>query len=432
MDSDTLIKLIVLFILLLLSAFFSSSETTLTTVNPLRIKALVSEGNKKAAVLDSVLEHSGKMLSAVLIGNNVVNITASALATSIAIELAGGSESYIGYSTAILTVAVLIFGEILPKNISMHSGEKLAFFCCYPIRFLMIVLTPVIWLVNSFSSVILRLCGIRTDRPKQLLTEDDLLTYVEEGHAEGILEEAEHDFIKNVFDFGDAVAEDIMIPRIDIVSVGVDATYNELLKVFRNNMYTRIPVYEDDPDHMIGIVNIKDFLLVTGRKEFSVRHLLRETHYTYEKKKATDLFPEMRKESTGVTFVLDEYGKCVGMITMEDLLEEIVGEIRDEYDEDEVEQIMEEGIGTYLVDASIRLSDLNDEIHTSFDSENYDTIGGLVIEHLERIPKNGETIETEDGYTLKVCGVRNNRIQKIRIFFPKEAGEVLSETTTDM
>ena len=421
MDTQTIVTIIVLVFLLILSGFFSSSETALTMISPIRIKTMLQEGRSGAKTLYKLTQHKSRMLSTVLIGNNIVNIASSAIATSLAILLAGGSNAYVGYSTVLLTLIVLLFGEIIPKTYSMVHCERFALFCAGPIRFLMILLTPVIIIVDFIAGFFLRLLRIDPKKKVTLLTESDLRTYVDEGHAEGIIEEGARDMIRNVFDFGDAIAKDIMIPRIDLAAVDVDAGYNELLKIFRNTMYTRIPVFKEEKDNMIGLVNIKDFLLIPSRKEFTISGILREAYYTYETKKAADLFVEMREKNASVAFVINEYGETVGMITMEDLLEEIVGEIRDEYDTDERDMITEEDDGTYLVDSSLKLDDLNDAIHTSFDSEMYDSIGGLVIELLERLPKSGEEVTTEDGYTLSVVGMRNNRILKVRIRFPEPA-----------
>ena len=255
------------------------------------------------------------------------------------------------------------------------------------------------------------------------MTENELKTYVDVSHEDGVIESEEREIIYNVFDFSDAVAKDIMIPRIDMVSVGLDAGYDEVLAVFKDYMYTRLPVYEGDKDNIVGLINIKDFILLSGGEGFQVKDILREAHYTYEYKKTADLMIEMREITANVAFVLNEYGVTVGMITLEDLLEEIVGEIRDEYDADEEELIQQIDEYSYLVEGGMKLDDINDALDTTFDSDDYDSIGGLIIEHLDRLPEAEETIVTEDGITLQVMEISQNRIKKVKMTLPEDTSE---------
>ena len=263
------------------------------------------------------------------------------------------------------------------------------------------------------------------------MTETELRTYVEVSHEDGVIESEEREMIYNVFDFSDAVAKDVMIPRIDMATVSREAGYDEVLELFRECMYTRIPVYHEDKDNIIGIINIKDFILVDDREQFKISDIMREAYYTYEYKKTADLLIEMREKRINVSFVLNEYGAAVGMITLEDLLEEIVGEIRDEYDEDEEELIQQVGDRAYLVEGSMKLSDINDELGTMFSSEDYDSIGGLIIENLDRLPKDGETIETEQGVMLTVQGVNQNRIAKVLMALPEKKAEEDKENSPE-
>ena len=237
-------------------------------------------------------------------------------------------------------------------------------------------------------------------------------------HEGGVIESEERELIYNVFDFGDTVAKDIMIPRIQMTTVPIDATYQELLSTFQDSMFTRIPVYDEDPDHIIGVVNIKDFILVKDREKFQLKKILREAYYTYEYKRVSDLLMEIREKSLSIAFVLSEYGATVGMITMEDMIEELVGEIRDEYDADEEELIQETGDGQYLVEAQMKLSDINDALNIELDSEDYDSVGGLMIERLERLPQDGEKIALDNGISLQADGVQDNRIVRVLITLP--------------
>lgn len=415
MDTDGVMQLIALIILVLLSAFFSSAETSLTTVNRVRLKTLAEEGNRRAKTALEVLDKYGKMLSAILIGNNIVNLSASALATTLAIHI----HFTVGIATAILTVVILIFGEIVPKNMAMINSEKMALLYASMISGLMKLLTPLIFVIDSLAKGIMKLFRVDADK-KTAMTENELRTYVEVGHEDGVIESEEREMIYNVFDFGDAVAKDVMIPRIDMVTVDKEATYEEVMEVFKDCMYTRIPVFEEDKDNIIGLINIKDFILVEDKAKFKISDILRQAYYTYEFKKTADLLVEMRQKCFNVAFVLNEYGGTAGMITLEDLLEEIVGEIRDEYDSDEEQLIQKMQDRTYLVEGSMKLSDINDELGTDLQSEDYDSIGGLIIEHLDRVPEDGAQIITDQGIRLQVQGVSQNRILKVIMELPEE------------
>ena len=393
----------------------SSAETSLTTVNRVRLKTLAEEGNRRAKTALEVLDKYGKMLSAILIGNNIVNLSASALATTLAIHI----HFTVGIATAILTVVILIFGEIVPKNMAMINSEKMALLYASMISGLMKLLTPLIFVIDSLAKGIMKLFRVDADK-KTAMTENELRTYVEVGHEDGVIESEEREMIYNVFDFGDAVAKDVMIPRIDMVTVDKEATYEEVMEVFKDCMYTRIPVFEEDKDNIIGLINIKDFILVEDKAKFKISDILRQAYYTYEFKKTADLLVEMRQKCFNVAFVLNEYGGTAGMITLEDLLEEIVGEIRDEYDSDEEQLIQKMQDRTYLVEGSMKLSDINDELGTDLQSEDYDSIGGLIIEHLDRVPEDGAQIVTDQGIRLQVQGVSQNRILKVIMELPEE------------
>lgn len=421
MDTNSWIQLIALIVLVILSAFFSSCETAFTTINELKMKGLADEGDKKAASVMRILSKYSRMLSTILVGNNIVNISASALATTFTIRLFGNYA--VGIATGILTIMVLIFGEIIPKTWASLRNEKIAYVYAPLVKLLMFVLTPIVVVVDAIANGLLRFMNIDPSNKLHDITEREIKTYVDVSHEGGATSSEEREMIYNVYDFSDACAKDIMIPRIDMVTIPMDCTYQKLLAVFREFMFTRIPVYDEDPDNIVGIVNMKDFILVQDRANFSVKSILREAYYTYEFKKTADLMLEMREKAYNVSFVLSEYGNTVGMITMEDLLEEIVGEIRDEYDADEEELIQEMASGEYLVEGSMKISDINDALDTNLDSEDYDSIGGLMIEQLERLPYNKEEITLENGYKLKACGIKRNRIQKVLITIKTEEAE---------
>ncbi len=415
MDTPGVIQAITIFILLILSAFFSSAETALTTVNRVRMRALEEEGNKRAATVNKIMDNYGKMLSSILIGNNIVNITASSIMTSLVIRLFG--SVYVGVATGILTILILLFGEITPKNWAMSNSTKISLAYAGIIYGFMKLLTPIIFIVDKLASGLIKLLHINTDT-KNLMTENELKTYVDVSHEDGVIESEEREIIYNVFDFSDALAKDIMIPRINMVTASLDSTYDELMEIFRESMYTRIPVYKDDQDTIVGVVNIKDFILNSAKDNFSVANILRDAYYTYEYKKTSDLMFEMREKTLNVSFVLNEYGATVGMITLEDLLEEIVGEIRDEYDEDEEELIQELEDNVYLVEGSMKLDDINNALDTALESDDYDSIGGIIIESLDRLPEDEEEVTLETGIVLKVQGIDQNRIMKVLMTLP--------------
>lgn len=416
MDTTGVIQIVTLVILIVLSAFFSSAETAFSTVNRVRLRTLAQEDHKGAKRVLHILDQYGKMLSAVLIGNNIVNLSASSVATTLAIKLWGSHA--VGFMTGALTLVVLMFGEIVPKTWAMQKSESITLLYSGLISTLMTVLTPVIFLVDKISGWILRLLHISSDGNNMNITETELKTYVDVSHEGGAIESEEREMIYNIFDFGDTVAKDIMIPRIQMTTVPIDATYQELLSTFQESMFTRIPVYDGDPDHIIGLVNVKDFILVKDKEKFQIKKILRDAYYTYEYKKISDLLMEIREKSYNIAFVLSEYGTTVGMITMEDMMEELVGEIRDEYDDDEEELIQETEDGKYLVEGGMKLDDINDALDIEMESEDYDSVGGLMIEKLERLPEDQETILLENGISLQACGIQDNRILKVLITLP--------------
>lgn len=417
MQTDDILKLILLVVLLILSAFFSSAETALTTTNRIRMMTLADEGNKRAARVLKITDDSGKMLSAILIGNNIVNLTASSIATSLAIRLFGNVGA--GIATGILTVLILIFGEISPKTLATIHAEKLAMAYSGIIQLLMTVLTPVIIIINKLSIVFLQLLRVNPEKSKNIITEAELKTIVDVSHESGVIETGEREMIHNVFDFSDATAKEIMTPRIDMTFVSCNSTYRDILEIYRENHYTRIPVYEETTDNVIGILNMKDLLLYEDIGHFSVKKVMREPFFTYEQKNTAELFVEMQGKSINLAIVLDEYGLTAGMVTMEDLLEEIVGDIRDEYDANEDAEMIPVSDTVYLVSGSMNLEDLCRELGLHLTSDDYDTIGGFFIESCDHLPEEGESVITDDQVRLTVVSVSKNRIEQLQIELPE-------------
>ena len=418
MDSSDAIQFVILIVLLILSAFFSSAETALTTVSKIRMRSLADDGNKRARmVLDVTEKHSRKMLSAILIGNNIVNISASSLAATLAYSFGGYMVSI---ATAILTVAILVFGEITPKSIATLNAVKLSLAYIPVIRAFMVVMTPFIFIINLISHGILFIFRIDPNAKNSAMTEDELRTIVDVSHEDGVIESEEKEMIYNVFDLGDARAKDVMVPRVHVTFADVNSTYKELIDIFKEDKFTRLPVYEDTTDNVIGTINMKDLLLFDSTAQFSVRNILREAYFTYEYKNISELLVEMRDASFNIAIVLDEYGETAGLVTLEDILEEIVGEIHDEYDEKEDEFVKQLGDNEYIIEGSMSLDDVNDRLDLELQSEDYDSLGGFIIEHLDRLPEVGDEVTTDSGIMLVVETLDKNRVESVHVYLPEK------------
>ena len=416
-------QIVILLILLLLSGMFSSSETALTTCNKIRMKTLADEGNKGAALVLKVTENSGKMLSAILIGNNVVNTAAASLTATIAYSFGG---SAVALASGIITLLILLFGEITPKTMATIHAEKMSLFYAPIINLLMKIMTPVIFVINGLSTGVLFLLRIDPSKTRNAMTETELRTIVNVSHQDGVIESDEKEMIYNVFDLGDARAKDVMVPKVNVTFADVESTYEELVELFEEDRFTRLPVYEETKDNVVGTINMKDLLLIKNKENFHIRDIMREAYFTYEYKSTSELLVEMRKASCNIAIVLDEYGETSGIITLEDILEEIVGEIHDEYDENEEESIRALSEREYLAEGSTSLMDINDTLDLNLESENYDSIGGLIIEKLDRMPRLGDSV-TVDGIRMVVEKLERNRIEQVRIYLPEKPKEKTEE-----
>ena len=351
MDTSVAIQLIILLILLILSGFFSSAETALTAVNRMRIRGLADEGSKRAKTVMRITDDTSKMLSAILIGNNVVNLSAASLTTTLAYNLGG---SMVAVASAVLSVLIILFGEITPKTMATLHAEKMSLRYAPAINLYIKVMTPFVFIINTLSDIILRILHI------DQMTESELRTIVDVSHESGVIESDEKEMIYNVFDLGDAKAKDVMVPRVHVTFADVNATYEELIDIFREDKFTRLPIFEDTTDNVVGTINMKDLLLYDKEKEFHIRDFMREAYFTYEYKNISELLVEMRQASFNIAIVLDEYGETSGLITLEDILEEIVGEIHDEYDENEEDFIKQVGERDYIVEGSTNLDDIHE------------------------------------------------------------------------
>ncbi len=427
--NSIVLNIVIIFILLLLSAFFSSAETALTTSNKLRMRALAEEKNKAAMRVLKLLENPSKMLSCILICNNVVNLSASSISTSLAFSickqmgLENNTSLGAGIATGILTFLILIFGEISPKTMATINAEKMALAFSRTILLLTKLLTPVIFVIDKFVVFFLFILRVDTSGTGKGITEDELRTFVDVSHEEGVIESEERKMITNIVDFGDSIAKDVMIPRLDICMVELSISYDELLSEFTENKFARMPVYDETIDNIVGIINLKDFVFYKGdKKDFSLKDLIRDAHITYEYKNVSELFMEMRKESIPMTIVLDEYGALSGLITMEDLVEEIVGEIRDEYDEDEEDEIQHISENEYILLGSTPLDDVNELLGIPLESDEYDSISGHIIKLLEHFPNPGECAK-DDYAVYTVLEAEKNRIDKVHILIHPQSEE---------
>lgn len=410
MESGSTWQLIVFVILLMLSAFFSASEMALMTLSKIRIRQMVDEGVKGADVVDKLIQNPNKLLSTILVGNNVVNIAASALATSLSISYFGNGG--VGIATGIVTVLVLIFGEIVPKSLASKNSEKISLAVAKAIYFVSVILTPVTKIFSFVTNFILKLLGNEPD-DKPSITEDEIKTMVDVSHEEGVLEIGEREMIKNVFEFNDTLIKDVMIQRTDIVAIEKSLSYDETMKVFKEEQFSRMPVYDKTRDNIIGILNVKDLLFVENTNDFKIEKHMRESFFTFEFKKIDELFSEMKKKRIPIAIVMNEYGGTSGLVTIEDLVEEIVGEIEDEYDEitNEIVVIKED---EYIISGVSRIDLVNEMIGTNIEAEGVDTLGGFIIGHLGRLPKQGETVETNDIKFI-IQDVDEKRIKKIKV-----------------
>lgn len=436
MDPSDASQLIILFVLLLLSAFFSSAETCLTTANKMRIQSMADEKVKNAGLVLKLTDDPTKLLSTILIGNNIVNLTASSMATAFAINMAKklGYDNFTsvvtGITTAILTILVIIFGEIVPKSFATMYSEKLALKYAKPIYALTVILGPFAFVFDKLSHGLLLLFHINPSN-QPAITENELRTIVDVSHEAGVIETEEHQMINNVVDFGDSLAKDVMVPKMDVVFASVDLSYQELIECYGKGKFTRIPVYNDSRDNIVGIINLKDIFFYQGTKrDFHIKDLMREPYFTYEYKKISELFFEMKQTSNPMAIVLDEYGATAGILTIEDLIEEIVGEIRDEYDYNEEDDITKIDDETYDLLGVAKLDDIDSELGIQIDSEDYDTISGHIINLLGHFPVSGETVS--DKYAeYKVITAANNHIDKVRLHLLPQSKDEDEEEEND-
>ena len=415
MDQGSIFKIGILVVLIGLSGLFSASETALMSINKIKLKKL--EDSRRSRALKDLMSNTSKLLSTILFGNNLVNIYASSLTTSLAIVL-WGNES-VALVTIVLTIIILIFGEIIPKTLAKKNAEKFSLSVAIVIKWLSVILTPIVFLLEKISNLFVKITGGNVDEDDSV-TEEEIKDIIEVGSVEGALEEEEKQMIYNVFEFGDMKAKDVMTHRPDIIAVEKDATYDEIMEAFLEEQFSRIPVYDESKDNIIGVLHVKDFVFKNVTKEnFDMKNVMKEPYFTYKYASVSDLFNDMRKERAAMAFVMNEYGGVDGIVTMEDLIEEIVGDIEDEFDDEEV-KIEKVNDNEYIVDGDMELDELleecNIDILSNVVDEEYfsDTVGGLVMEILGGIPKEKVVIEV-GKYKIKVEKATRNGIGRVRI-----------------
>lgn len=413
MLADNSWKILILFVLLALSALFSASETALTSLNKIRVQQMTDDKVKGIERVNKLLNDPNKLLSSILIGNNIVNIGASSLMTSVAIDLFGNTG--VGVATGLMTLLILIFSEITPKSLAAQNAEKLSLSLSRFVSFTVLLLTPVSIVLSQITGRLIQLLGGEVDKDRKYVTYEELETMVTVSHREGILAGEEKDMIQSIFEFRTSHASDVMIPRADMVAIDIDLPQEEILNIISGKKYSRIPVYEGSVDHIIGILHLKDLLFMEDdlSKPIDFRKYLRKPHFTYNYKPIKDLFQIMKNDRIPMAIVIDEYGGTEGIITLEDLVEEIVGDIDDEYDSF-IRQFKKISDNEYLFNGNTKIEEVNDLLETELESEEFDTIAGFVIGLLERLPKPKEKIQYQN-LAFTVEKIDRNRIEQVRI-----------------
>ncbi|MDD1705306.1 MAG: hemolysin family protein [Methanoregula sp.] len=400
-------------ICVLLSAFFSSSEVALISITKAKARTLVNEGRPGSSAVAALKESPEHLLITILIGNTVANIAAASIATAVAIQTFG--DYGVGIATGFVTLILLIFGEIAPKIYAARASESFALTIAPVIHFLSRIFSPIIWLVERVSPTF----GIGKETAEPAVTEEEIKEWIDVGKEDGSIEQGEKEMLYSVLEFADTTAREIMTPRIDVTLMEDTVTFEEAISIFNDTGFSRIPVYHDQIDNITGILNVKEIFsaMVTRRKETTIRDVMYDPMFVPETKKIDDLLKELNVHRVQMAIIIDEYSSFVGIVTVEDILEELVGDIMDEHDKEEPEvQKLAEGV--YVVDAQMWVEDLNDTMGLTLPvSESYETIGGLIIDRLGHLPQHpGEKAEIEEAHlTLVVMQMHGRRIIKVKI-----------------
>lgn len=413
MDSSSVSQIIALVFLVAMSAVFSSSETAITSVSKIKVRQLDQKDNKNAHLLKKLHDNMQTTISTILIGNNIVNIAASSIATILFTNIFHQNGALI--STVVMTVFVLIFGEVLPKTIAQYKNKSVALKFSRFIYFLTLVFKPIVKVLNLLTRLIIKLF-VGEDEDSSTLTEEELKTLVEVSEEEGVIKNQETEIMINALELKETLAVDIMTPRTSMASVDIEDAESDLKEIIKNITYSRIPVYEGSIDDIIGVLHIKELAhkIIEDDRDFKVRDILKPAFYAYEYIPVVDLFKQMRTKNISISIIIDEYGGTSGIVTMEDILEELVGEIDDEYDnEKEVTKLSD---NEYLVDPEMRIDEVNERFDLDIQSDKFDSIGGFVIELLDRMPKSKDEVEFEN-LKFVVVNVDKRKITQLMIIF---------------
>jgi len=411
---DSLYLLLLAF-LLLCSMFFSASETAFLSSSRLHIRYLMEKGNRAASRVENLLRKKTLFLNSILIGNNIVNITTSSIVTAIAISAFGNAG--VGIATVVATLIILVFGEILPKSIALIQPEKIATKASLPLSIFIVIASPLVFAFTLLTSVLTMFPGRRKRLEEESVTEEDIKTLIEVGEEEGLLETGERDMMRKILKYTNLNTRDIMTPRTDIISIGLNATRGEILQLSHTSSFSRFPVYGEDIDDIRGILYIKDILITPNAAEgnFTAKDLLRPALFIFENQKISIVQKKLRMENQNIAMVVDEYGGVAGLVTAEDLVEEIFGALHDEYDKPE--STVPDSV---TFEGSMRLDEINERLSIHLTSEFYDTIGGFVMEKHGDIPIPG-TVINDQGYRFTVTAVTGNRVETVRIHRSEES-----------
>ncbi len=437
------VQIIFLFVLILINAFFALAEMAIVSVNKNKIKVLAQEGNKKAVTLQKLLEEPNKFLSAIQIAITLAGFLASASASVAMSDDLGawlakfgipyGKQIAVVIVTVLLSYVTLVLGELYPKRLALQHSEKIALLVVRPIVIISKFTKPFVWFLSVSVNIVLRLTRQKIDVEDEEFSEDEVMSMLEVGQETGVLKEEGKKMINAIFDFDDKLAYEIMTPRTDVFLIDINDEADEYLDELMELRYSRIPVYEDDLDNIIGILHIKDYFIKareSGYENVDLRSILRKPYFVPETKNIDSLFFDLQKSKNNIAILIDEYGGFSGIVTTEDIIEEIVGEIEDEFDEEEpeIEQIDE---NTYLLSGFAYLDDINEEIGTDLESDNSETIGGFLIDILGEIPDEDEAqqrIVEYENYVFKILSVKERRIEKVELFIlPQEKEEEIEE-----
>lgn len=432
--NSILFQLLFLAFLTLVNAFFAGAEMAVVSVNKNRIKVLADEGSKRAALLQTLFEDSTKFLSTIQVAITLAGFFSSASAATGISQVLGGWIAQFGipYSNTIAVVVVtiilsyftLVFGELVPKRIALQKAEAFSLFVVQPIYIISKILSPFIKLLSLSTNGFLHLIGMKTENLEEAVSEEEIKKMLETGSENGVFNEIEKEMINSIFSFDDKTAKDVMVPRREVFAIDIEEPLEKILDEILETRHSRIPVYEEQIDNIIGILQVKDVMIEARKKSFEevdIRALLKEAFFVPDGKSTDELFREMQKTKNRMAVLIDEYGGVSGILTVEDLVEEVMGEITDEHEE-EVVELQKIGEKEYLLDGSILIEELNEKLNLKLETENYDTLSGYLIEELGYIPKDSGQCELDaDGVHFKVLEVKEKRIRKVWMKIPEQA-----------